>query len=75
MKTIDVLIIGQGIAGTCLAFTCLKNNISFLIIDNNHDQSATQAAAGIIDPLGSKWFTKPYNRDIFLPKAIHFIKS
>lgn len=50
-KKVDFIIVGQGIAGTWLAFRLLQKNQTFLII-NHHSQSvSSRVAAGIINPV------------------------
>ena len=44
--TIDVLIIGQGVAGSALAYELHQQNISVYIIDNNQKSAATAVANG-----------------------------
>ena len=59
-KKIDVVIVGQGIAGTILAFYLLKKNKSFLIIDSikPNQLSSSKIALGVYNPLVLKWITK-----------------
>ena len=51
MHTVDFLIIGQGLAGSLLAYSLIKRGQSVLVIDNEHNASATQVAAGLINPI------------------------
>lgn len=53
MRT-DILIIGQGLAGTHLAHRCIKEGLSVLVIDQNHHQAASKVAAGMINPIKGK---------------------
>jgi glycine/D-amino acid oxidase-like deaminating enzyme len=48
---VDVLIIGQGISGTCLSYYLNKENISFIVIDNERKNTPSRVAAGIINPV------------------------
>lgn len=57
---VDFIIIGQGIAGTCLAFELIKHKKTFIIIDEFQPTSASQVALGIYNPIILKWFTKPW---------------
>lgn len=47
----DYLIIGQGLAGSLLAFELIQRQHKVLVIDNNHVGSSSQVAAGIINPV------------------------
>lgn len=48
---VDTLIIGQGLAGSILAFQLIAQGQRVLVIDNEHKGSASQVAAGIINPI------------------------
>lgn len=47
----DFLLVGQGIAGSILAYTLQDSGYSVRVIDNNQQGSASQVAAGIINPI------------------------
>lgn len=47
----DYLIIGQGLAGSLLAHRLITLGQSVLLLDNAHHNSASQVAAGLINPL------------------------
>ena len=49
--TIDFLIIGQGLAGSLLAWNLLKAGCTVSVIDDCHPQSATRVGAGIVNPI------------------------
>jgi len=51
MKHINTIIVGQGLAGSLLAWHLLKREQTVLIIDNDHVGSASITAAGIINPV------------------------
>lgn len=53
----DFLIVGQGVAGSFLAWNLLQKNKDITIIDNNHDQSSSAISAGIINPVIGKRFS------------------
>jgi glycine/D-amino acid oxidase-like deaminating enzyme len=48
---IDFLIIGQGLAGSMLAFQLIARGQRVMVIDNDYQGSASQVAAGIINPI------------------------
>ena len=48
---VEYLLIGQGISGTWLSYYLQKANKSFVVIDNNQENSASRVAAGIINPV------------------------
>src|SRR5689334_4959413 len=48
---VDFLIIGQGISGTFLSYYLNKEGKSFIVIDNNDNNSPSRIAAGVINPV------------------------
>ncbi len=55
-KNIDYLIVGCGLAGIAFAETCLNNNKSVFVFDNNSQKSST-VAAGLYNPVILKRFS------------------
>ena len=68
MKKVDFLIIGQGLAGTCMAIELLRAKKSFIVIDDGKE-NASSIANGIINPITGQRFVKSWNYDLFLPIA------
>ncbi|RXQ91540.1 FAD-binding oxidoreductase [Ancylomarina salipaludis] len=62
------IIVGQGLAGTLLAYQMHKHNIPFKIIVDPTQKSASEVAAGLINPLVFKRLTKSWMVDILFPK-------
>jgi len=52
----DYLIVGQGVAGSLLAWQLKSRGKSVLIVDDNHKQSSSMISAGIINPVTGKRF-------------------
>lgn len=67
MKRVDFLIIGQGLAGTMLAFEMLKAGISFKIVSSPNKSKASIVAAGMVNSLVFKRLTKSWMVDDLLP--------
>ncbi len=65
------LIVGQGLAGSCLAWQFLLRGIPFRIVDRGHGGS-TRVAAGMINPITGKNFEPSWRIDEFHPEAISF---
>lgn len=70
----DILIVGQGLAGTLLSYQLFKNNISFLVIDNG-EVSSSKVAAGMFTPVGGKRFLPTNKVNELLPYAISTYKD
>jgi glycine/D-amino acid oxidase-like deaminating enzyme len=66
--TIDYLIIGQGLAGSLLAWELLQRDCKVVIIDNGKE-NASQVAAGLINPVTGMRFVKSLDVDMLLPTA------
>ncbi|HEY4875479.1 MAG TPA: FAD-dependent oxidoreductase [Puia sp.] len=60
---LDIFIVGQGITGTFLSYYLQKNNLSFLIIDESKTDTASKAAAGIINPITGRRIVKTWMID------------
>jgi glycine/D-amino acid oxidase-like deaminating enzyme len=65
----DILIVGQGLAGTMLAWEFERAGISFAIADGGHANAATTAAAGIVNPITGRRLVKSWRVDALLPAA------
>jgi len=63
---VDILIVGQGLAGSLLAWSLMKSGYSVHIIDNHHAHSSSKVAAGLINPLAGKRLVKADNCDHYL---------
>lgn len=60
LKSVDYIIVGQGVAGSCMALKLLENNKSFIVIDDNAHK-ASAIAAGIYNPVVLKRFAIVWN--------------
>ncbi len=65
----DYIIVGQGIAGTILAFLLQKMGKDLWIIDNQYRSSSSIAAAGIVNPITGRYYTKSWRIEDLIPKA------
>lgn len=63
MKHFNFLIVGQGLAGSLFAYHLLKENKSFLVLDNNNEISSSKVAAGMFSPVGGKRMLKTWLAD------------
>jgi len=67
--TPDFIIIGNGIAGTTLAYEFLKQKKNFLVISDPSLSSSSQVAAGIFNPVVFKRLTLGWKTDELFPFA------
>ncbi|MCW3072083.1 MAG: hypothetical protein JWO44_1973 [Bacteroidetes bacterium] len=66
-KETDYIIVGQGIAGTVLAFTLMKAGRSVVLIDDPALSSASKVAAGLYNPVVFKRLSKSWMADELIP--------
>jgi len=64
-----ILIVGQGVAGTLLAWAFERAGIDFEIADAGHAEAASLVAAGIVNPITGQRFVKSWRVDELLPLA------
>ncbi|MFD2936914.1 NAD(P)/FAD-dependent oxidoreductase [Spirosoma flavum] len=65
--TVDFLIIGQGIAGSVLAWTLDQRGCSVLLADDPALPSASAVAAGIVNPLTGRKLVRTWKADELFP--------
>jgi len=65
---IDFLIIGQGLAGSLLAWELIGRGCNVAIVDNGNE-NASQVAAGLVNPVTGMRFVKSADTDYLLPAA------
>jgi glycine oxidase len=68
------VIVGQGLAGTCLAWALWRRGIEFCLVDRGHGGSS-RVAAGMVNPVTGKNFEPSWRIDEFLPEALEFYAS
>lgn len=64
------IVVGQGIAGTLISYALLDKGQSICVIDSPQDYGASKAAAGLINPITGRYFTKSWMIDDLLPQAV-----
>lgn len=67
MQKVDVIIVGQGIAGSLLSHVLLREKKNILVIDNHHHQSASKVAAGLYNPIVFKRLTQSWMAEELIP--------
>ncbi|TAE35875.1 MAG: FAD-binding oxidoreductase [Runella slithyformis] len=68
----DYLIVGQGIAGSVLAWTLHQRGHRVLIINNSAAPASSKVAAGIFNPLTGKKLVRTWKADELFPFAHRF---
>jgi glycine/D-amino acid oxidase-like deaminating enzyme len=65
----DILIVGQGLAGTCLAFRLIQKGYRPMVIDQPAISSSSRVAAGMMNPLVFRYLTLSWKAIQALPLA------
>lgn len=71
MKSEIYIVVGQGVAGSVLAYFLRKNGQKVLVFDEITEgvSSASKIAAGVINPITGRRFVKSWRMDALLPVA------
>src|ERR1700722_20928270 len=69
MEKVEVLIVGQGLAGTWLSYWLYKAGVSFKIIDQINPDGASLRAAGLINPVTGRRLVTTWIIDELMPFA------
>lgn len=64
---IDLLIIGQGLAGSLLAYEAHLKGLNFVVVDEELSQTSSKVAAGMFCPISGKRMVKSWMVDALLP--------
>ena len=70
-KQLDTLILGQGLAGSLLAWQLIHAGQRVRVIDDAHRSSSTKVAAGLINPLAGMRFNRRPRTDDWLRASDH----
>lgn len=65
--TADFLIVGQGVAGSVLAWTLDQRGCSVIVADDPAQPSASAVAAGIVNPLTGRKLVRTWKADELFP--------
>lgn len=63
---IDFIIIGQGLAGTLVAFSLLDENKKIIVIDEEKEFTSSRICGGMFTPISGKRMTKSKDTDLLL---------
>ncbi|MEO1998698.1 MAG: FAD-dependent oxidoreductase, partial [Planctomycetaceae bacterium] len=74
MTTFDYLIVGQGLAGTALAWSLTWRHRNILVVDRSRPSSASRVAAGLITPITGQRLTPTWRYNEFWPAAVEFYR-
>ena len=69
LKHYDYMIVGQGLAGSLLAWRLIGAGQRVLVVDNDSPSAASRVAAGLINPVTGKRLVKEANAETYLAVA------
>ncbi len=72
---VDAVIVGQGLAGTALAWCLLRRGVRVLVIDCAEPFTASRVAPGLITPITGKRLKRSWQWTEFWPVARDFYQS
>ena len=73
--TIDYLIVGQGVAGSVLAWTLDQRGATVLLADDPGQPTASGVAAGIVNPLTGRKLVRTWKADDLFPFLHQFYSA
>lgn len=70
MKQVDFIIVGQGLAGSVLAYELMQRGHSVLIIDPEKKDTSSLKAAGLYNPITGRSMVKTWLADTLWPAIV-----
>ena len=71
IKNLDTIIVGQGLAGSLLAWELIRAGQHILVVDREHQDSASMIAAGIVNPVTGPRLAPCWRLEQLLAHARH----
>ena len=75
MREAGFIVVGQGIAGSCLALELADRGARVEIVDDGWESAACLVAAGVINPITGKRLVKSWRSSVAHPRAREFYRS
>jgi glycine oxidase len=72
---VDYIIVGQGIAGSCLTIQLLQRGCTVRVYDVPSENRATRIAAGLFNPVTGKVMVKTWMADVLFPYLDEFYRN
>lgn len=74
-EQVDLLILGHGLAGACLALSARMRGKSVFILDRQDRKGSSWLAAGLVNPITGRRMTKTWNHDALFPAVYEFYEQ
>lgn len=71
-KAVDYIIVGQGLAGSCLALRLLALGKRVAVFDTPGQNKSSVVAAGLFNPITGKQLTRTWQADKIFPELFRF---
>ena len=71
-KKVDYIIVGQGLAGSCLALQLKERGKQFIVFDQPQLNRSTAVAAGLFNPITGRVMTKTWKADLLFSYLLLF---
>ncbi|WP_439626097.1 NAD(P)/FAD-dependent oxidoreductase [Gemmata sp.] len=75
LEQFDHIIVGQGLAGTALAWRLRRRGLRVLVVDRDARDGASHVAAGLVTPVTGKRLAKSWRWSELIPAARDFYRS
>ncbi len=75
MQQPRILIIGQGLAGTALAWRLWKRDVPFVVVDRDEALTSSKVAAGLVTPITGMRLTVSWRYEMFYRDALRFYRA
>ncbi len=74
MQTVDTIVIGQGLAGTAVAWWLLWSGERVVVLDREEAVTSSRVAAGLVTPITGQRFVKSWKWDHFWETAVTYYR-
>ena len=68
---VDYILVGQGLAGSWLAYEMLERGLSIALFDEGKEQTSSRRAAGIYNPITGRKMVKTWLADLLFDQLEH----
>lgn len=73
-RTVDVIIVGQGLAGTTLAWRLIEAGLEVVVLDRAQEMTSSRIAAGMLTPITGKRFVQAPDWELNFQEATRFYR-
>ncbi len=75
IQTVDYILVGQGLTGSCLALRLIAEGKKILVFDEPNQNRSSAIAAGLFNPITGKLLTRTWMADQIFPELFKFYQS